>query len=145
MTRQRLSTVGNFKGFGKSGGRGGGRLGWMLVTEPDAHLNINSVLSGYISNAGTTCTHGRKSLGFTYLPIYRNVNRSPRKANVKRRRLTSLTNAKTIAGSRIKEIKELRIFQTSHLYYRTFKFIKRISFAYRTPKNLRYIFLVGIM
>lgn len=43
----------------------------------DAHLNINSVLSGYISNAGTTCTHGRKSLGFTYLPIYRrNVNQS---------------------------------------------------------------------
>ncbi|EZA51296.1 hypothetical protein X777_09974, partial [Ooceraea biroi] len=72
VTRQRLSTVGNFKGFGKSmGGRrrrgwemGGGGSGGCWLRSTSARLNINSVLSGYISNAATTCTRDRKSLGF---------------------------------------------------------------------------------
>lgn len=72
MTRQRLSTAEELQGFrqveegGLVDSGAGGENGWMPVTEPGARLNINSVLSGYISNAGTTCTRGRKSLGFTY-------------------------------------------------------------------------------
>lgn len=46
------------------GERSGEEAGGCWLQNPSTRLNINSVLSGYIRNAGTTWTHGRKSLGF---------------------------------------------------------------------------------
>jgi len=62
---------------------GGGEC-WLRSTS--VRLNINSVLSGYISNAAATCTPARKSLGFNptvKLGACESVVLPARKANAK--------------------------------------------------------------
>jgi len=61
-------------------------------------LNINSVLSGYISNAATTCTPAGKSLGFNpTVKLGESVALPARKANAKETPINVVNGRETTA------------------------------------------------